>query len=663
MRLFLVRRTRSFIKKYYAETDPENGRKYLLFSNGRRSYFPDRIPKKVEYDFDPDDPEDQYAKLYSEEVIELINTLNLPRYGLANYLLEQPLVTPSMQEKIVIENLSRAGKRLMGFSRTNLFKRLESSGYSFLLSISRHILRNFIYIFAIENKSPFPIGSQEANMLDEFLEDQDLDESLEENEIGLILEEDSYYEKAKAIYGLFNSHYHNRFDWIRTDLFEKELLQHLSEDNKALLSILHLGKDWNPAYDRQLNALYRLCTESYPDDKILIFTQFADTAYYLFDEIAKRNLQSLACVTGSSDDPTVSAYRFSPISNKRTDIKGTDKEIRVLISTDVLSEGQNLQDGHIVVNYDLPWAIIRLIQRTGRVDRIGQEAEQIVCYSFLPEDGVDRIINLRQRLSTRIRQNAEVVGSDEVFFEGDPINIEDLYNEKAGILDDVDEGEIDLSSYAYQIWKTAIDADPTLQKTIPEMPNVVYGTRPISTQAVHQEGVVVYTRTGDDNDILAYVDTNGNLITQSQLTILKAAKCEPDCKPSLKIPDHHKLVQKSLEYIKEIESDIGGQLGKKSSARYRTYMRLTRHYEEYKDSLFVNELLKKAIDDIYKYPLKEFARDTLNRQLKAGIDDNDLVDLVISLREEERLCVISGEKVVPKVPQIICSLGFKLEKE
>lgn len=89
--------------------------------------------------------------------------------------------------------------------------------------------------------------------------------------------------------------------------------------------------------------------------------------------------------------------------------------MRVLITTDVLSEGQNLQDSHIVVNYDLPWAIIRLIQRAGRVDRIGQQAETILCYSFLPEDGIEKIINLRNRLVKRIGENADVVGSDELF--------------------------------------------------------------------------------------------------------------------------------------------------------------------------------------------------------------------------------------------------------
>ena len=71
----------------------------------------------------------------------------------------------------------------------------------------------------------------------------------------------------------------------------------------------------------------------------------------------------------------------------------------MLISTDVLSEGQNLQDCSIVVNYDLPWAIIRLVQRAGRVDRIGQKAERVFCYSFLPAEGVERIIDLRGRVS------------------------------------------------------------------------------------------------------------------------------------------------------------------------------------------------------------------------------------------------------------------------
>ena len=100
-------------------------------------------------------------------------------------------------------------------------------------------------------------------------------------------------------------------------------------------------------------------------------------------------------VTGGSDDPTELAWRFSPVSNEKRDQVSPAHELRVLVATDVFSEGQNLQDAAIVVNYDLPWAIIRLIQRAGRVDRIGQQSDTIFCYSFLPADGVERLIRLR----------------------------------------------------------------------------------------------------------------------------------------------------------------------------------------------------------------------------------------------------------------------------
>ena len=105
-------------------------------------------------------------------------------------------------------------------------------------------------------------------------------------------------------------------------------------------------------------------------------------------------------MTGEAEDPTGYAWRFSPASNRHETNKSDpafqpENELRVLLATDVLSEGQNLQDAAIIVNFDLPWAIIRLIQRAGRVDRIGQKSEKILCYSFLPADGVNRIIRLR----------------------------------------------------------------------------------------------------------------------------------------------------------------------------------------------------------------------------------------------------------------------------
>ena len=158
-----------------------------------------------------------------------------------------------------------------------------------------------------------------------------------------------------------------------------------------------------------------------------------------------------------------------------------------MVATDVLSEGQNLQDAHIVVNYDLPWTIIRLIQRAGRVDRIGQQAPQILCYTFLPAEGVEKIIHLRERVRQRLDQNAKLLGTDEAFFEDEQENqtldeqenqmLNDLFTEKEGILDDKLDDDNDLASQALEIWKEAIAANPSLEQIIKKMPPVVYSAQ------------------------------------------------------------------------------------------------------------------------------------------------------------------------------------------
>jgi superfamily II DNA/RNA helicase len=215
--------------------------------------------------------------------------------------------------------------------------------------------------------------------------------------------------------------------------------------------------------DAKLGALVELLQQQHPTDKVLIFTQFADTARYLARALEEQGIQQVGLATGQSADPTALAWQFSPISNEKP--MPASEQLRVLVATDVLSEGQNLQDCAIILNYDLPWAIIRLIQRTGRVDRIGQQADEILCYSFLPAEGVERLINLRGRLRDRLNENQEVVGTDETFFEDEQARemLLNLYNERSGVLDEAEEGDVDLTSEALQIWQSAIDANPALK--------------------------------------------------------------------------------------------------------------------------------------------------------------------------------------------------------
>ncbi len=674
MRLYLVRRTRSFIQDNYAETDRDTGRQFLTYEDGTQSFFPTRIPKTVKFAIDESDPNDQYAKLYSQQVVDTVNELHLPRYGLGNYVADNPRTPPTPAEERQIDDLSRAGKRLMGFCRTNLFKRLESSGAAFLQSVERHILRNYVFLHAIENDLPLPLGTQDAEMLDSRFTDEDADEAKgslfdpddddhpEEavQETSVARTAADFERRAAEVYAEYEGRYRRRFKWLRSDLFLGSLKSELQSDSNALLGILQRYGTWDPAHDAKLNALNALLAETFPDRKVLVFSQFADTVLYLREELEKRGVNAMAGVTGGSADPTQMAQRFSPVSNQRHASVAPDQELRVLVATDVLSEGQNLQDCHVVVNYDLPWAIIRLIQRAGRVDRIGQEAEEILCHSFLPADGVERIIRLRGRVRERLDENAEVVGADEVFFEDDADDqtIINLYNERAGILDGDADGEVDLASHAYQIWKNAISADPAVEKAVADLPDVVFSSRQHVPIPQRPEGVLVFMRTPDGNDALAYVGRDGQSITESQLEILSAAECKPDTPAQPHHESHHGFVAEGVRHIVKEEKRVGGQLGRPSGARFRTYTRLKAYADSIKGQIFDVDALHKAIDDVYRYPLRQSAVDTLNRQLRSGVEDVVLADLVIALRDDDRLCLTDDDTDETQEPRIICSLGL-----
>lgn len=665
MKLFLVRRTRTFIKNNYAKSDSRG--KYLEFYDGRKSYFPERIPKALKFKTEKGD---QYSRLYSDEMISMMENLQLPRYGLSHYEDTGKTASASQADKQLLENLSRAGQRMMGFCKSTFFKRMDSSGFSFLLTLYRHILRNAVFIYAIENKLPLPIGDENA-LPDEYIEDADINDIFShddqeedrmggDNEIEIPTDMKLYMEKARDYYNLLAEK--NNVRWIDSGYFKRTLKSHLRKDCDQLIEMIQLCGKWKPQDDQKLNMLEELLNGEHGNEKILIFTQYSDTANYVYRQLQKRGMQKIGRVTGGMMNPTAIVERFSPLSNNAS-ISASD-ELRVLVATDVLSEGQNLQDSHIVVNFDLPWAIIRLIQRAGRVDRIGQEAKEIYCYSFFPADGVEQIINLRSRLNARINENASIVGSDEIFFEGNEQNLRDMYNEKSGSLDeDEDDVDVDLGSQAYQIWKNATDANPDLKQIIPALSNIIYSTKKAASAI--EDGVITYAKTHNDFDVLSWYDSKGEIISQSQRRILQALACSAD-EPALSPLDNHlELVGKAVNGIQSDNMSVSGILGSRFSTRYKIIELMEHFYNQRTPSLFLQgdrkEQLKMALDTVYNYQLLESAKNLLGRLLRMRNNSNeDIIDTILELFENGNLCRIDDNNT-QKEPSIICSMGLKYE--
>jgi len=371
MRLFLVRRTRSFIIANYAEFDDANGRPFLTLPNGVRMYFPTRSPHSVKFRSDPSDPADPVAGLFSEHIVDIIDGLDLPRYGLSLYQKAKLPLDLKDSDRKLLDDLSRAGKRLKGFCRTNLFKRLESSGHSFILSIHRHILRNYLFLHALENKLPLPIGQQDASSLDPRYRDAgegelDLDDEEEPLPPFGAWDESHYRAEAAKLYQYLSSHQSRRYRWLRTDVFKPGLPGDLLRDAESLHRILTEAGEIAPAQDYKLQALIHLLGTEAPKEKFLLFSQFADTAHYLSEQLHAAGIDGVDCVTGNSENPARQAWRFSPESNDRLKEFPSSKQSRVLVATDVLSEGQNLQDASRVSDDDLA----ELVTTLHRDDRL-----------------------------------------------------------------------------------------------------------------------------------------------------------------------------------------------------------------------------------------------------------------------------------------------------
>jgi len=625
----LVRRTRSFIRQNFSKTDPENGREFLTFSDGSRFYFPKRIAHPLAHSFGPSDPGRQMAE---DSTLDVIQSLLLPRYGLTRYI-DAGKEGTELEAK-TLADLQRASGQLIGFTRTSLYKRLSSCGHSFVVSLRRQLSRNLMYLYALEHGKSIPVGSILEGMV-ELDTDDDVDDA------------DGTGSTPEAQYEELVRRSPKSIRWLRSELFTPQLASDLRLDSDAISGLLEKFGEWKQEFDSKIDALYEMVATTHIGEKVLIFSEYKDTVEYVAQALRERGVESVEAVSGATSSPTSLAQRFSPNSNNRLFAReelSIEDPIRVLVSTDVLSEGQNLQDAHIVVMYDLPWAIIRLIQRAGRIDRVGQTSEEVLVYSFLPDNNVEEVLGLRSRIRRRLAESASVFGSDEQFFGTDDEvgTIQDLYR---GALEDSEDEEVDAASFAYQVWQRAEREFPALAERARSLPDLVFSSK-YAQSDLEQKGVLAYVRTdrGFDGFGISPFGEDPRLLTS--LEALRMMSCEPDAVAAPKVVDHFERVETLVKENLQRPQLATGQL---RGTRLKIWRRLNGNLDA------ASPEMEKALDTMYASSLTSEAESRLKVALRER-SNSDLADLLGLLFRDGKLVV--PVEVVGDPLRIVCSMGI-----
>lgn len=378
-----IARSRKHIEKYY--------------NSAKIGKFPERLPPISKR---PCLTDLENAINYNEIYAQLM-LLSLCIYTPSNYIFSSKIQKYAEQTHNKGENLTQTGReqgirRLMSI---NLLKRLESSVYSFRLTLTR--IKGLIdsTIEAINRFEKY--GTADINMYEAQESEFDMDDS-----------NTDYFSVGKKI----------KIDLA--DMDYKTWRTELQQDAEVLELLTLMVADITPEHDGKLQELLTLLSRKIenpinPDNKkVIIFSAFSDTAEYLYENVSafvkKKYGLDTAVITGDIDGKTtIKEFKatlnnvltcFSPKSKGRDVLMPNSKvEIDILIATDCISEGQNLQDCDYLINYDIHWNPVRIIQRFGRVDRIGSTNNYIQLVNFWPDLTLDDYINLKSRVETRMK--------------------------------------------------------------------------------------------------------------------------------------------------------------------------------------------------------------------------------------------------------------------
>ncbi|HWR57354.1 MAG TPA: helicase-related protein [Thermodesulfovibrionales bacterium] len=650
----LIRRTRNHILRWYgfdAEThqplDPSRFHEYrdgrrraYVMVAGRHQFFPKRELDTVTYSI-----EETYQGLYQRLRGYLgkarktlpekppANELTFARYGLWHY------VDKAKQRKEPYASLARAGANLRGLIRVLLFKRFESSVFAFRETIGRLIGIHERFLKALE-QGIVPAGEDAQALLYE-------SDNLEERELITALREAS---KGK----------YNPAD------FNLELLhKHIKHDLKLLNDILILVEPITPSKDAKLKKLKAILDKKPLDEgKRLIFTEYADTARYLHENLNPGGKRDDMDVIFSGDKSKARVVgRFAPKANPEYVFQSGESELNTVVATDVLAEGLNMQDCDKIINYDLHWNPVRLIQRFGRIDRIGSEHTVIYGFNFLPETGIDKNLGLKERLRNRIQEIHDTIGEDSAILDRtETLNEEAMYAiyEKQGgqlsMFEDEGEALLDLNE-AEEILRQLRKENPAEYDRIAALRDGIRSAKPSG-----HKGLYVFCQAGRYQQLFM-LDDKGEIVSRDIPKILGTIKCGPEAR-SMDLPrDYNTAVmhvkRKFTEEVKHRQAEKEHTLSLSHGQRYvLRELRVTFGLVEDEDMKAQINILEKA----FRNPVNAAVNRELNLIRRNGLTGEALLKEITRIYHQhgmrEWIDRVKAHHEEQQIPKIVCSEGL-----
>ena len=427
LRHVLIRRTRKEITEYYKEDLDKQG---LVFPNVND-------PIRVDYAYD-----EEMEKTFND-TIELLKQFSYARYAPLLYL---------KNKKKLGSNKARQ-QNMVGFVKTMLVKRLESSIYAFLESIARleKSSEGFINLY---NKGKVVVGASKTKH--------------------------DYYDLDKMEEEAFNLFINiNDVDCFTPDEFVDDYIDKVKADDKILRTIHAMWSKYNiQTRDEKYNRLKHYIDSIDEKEKIIIFSEAKDTVMYLKDKL-ENDYGDIVIDFSGSDSQNKKKYiqkNFDPKFEK----EGVNDK-RILVTTDTLSEGINLHKASIIFNYDLPWNPTRVMQRIGRINRVGSNNSQLYVYNFFPRANAREHLSLEESIKAKVQMFNELLGEDQKTITDDEhVTSYNLYDflMMANKLDD----EVDMMANGLQMSyikkiNNIIENEPDFAKKIQNLPDKIRTAR------------------------------------------------------------------------------------------------------------------------------------------------------------------------------------------